>query len=92
MITSSPDEEVQEIHRVAVGWRAAVEAGDIGALGRPMTEDIVVIHGNGRLACGKEAVMSDFARSLRDFSVQQRVETGQHVVVGANVNSLLMGL
>ena len=47
-----------------------------------MTEDIVVIHGNGRLICGREAVMKDFARSLQDFSIQQRVESEETIVAG----------
>jgi uncharacterized protein (TIGR02246 family) len=76
------DEEVQEIRRVAVRWTAAVEAGDIERLGRLMTEDIVVIHGNGRLVRGKAAVMNDFARSFDDFSIQQRVESEETIVVG----------
>jgi uncharacterized protein (TIGR02246 family) len=82
MMTSSPDEEIQEIRRVAVRWTAAVEAGDTELLGRLMTEDIVVIHGNGRLVCGKEAVMNDFARSFEDLSVQQRVESEETIVAG----------
>jgi uncharacterized protein (TIGR02246 family) len=82
MTSSSPDEEIQEILRAAVRWTAAVEAGDIEQLGQLMTEDIVVIHGNGRLVRGKEAVMNDFARSLEDFSVQQRVEPEEIIVAG----------
>jgi uncharacterized protein (TIGR02246 family) len=82
MTTDPSDEEIQEIQRVAVRWTAAVEAGDLELLGRLMTEDIVVIHGNGRLVCGKEAVMKDFARSLEDFSVQQRVESEETIVAG----------
>jgi ketosteroid isomerase-like protein len=82
MITNPPDEEVQEILRAAVRWTEAVETADIEQLGRLMTEDIVVIHGNGRLVCGKEAVMKDFARSLEDFSVQQRVESEETIVAG----------
>jgi uncharacterized protein (TIGR02246 family) len=82
MTSSSPDEEIQEIRRLAIRWTAAVEAADIEQLGRLMTEDIVVIHGNGRLVCGKEAVMKDFARSLEDFSAQQRVESEETIVAG----------
>jgi uncharacterized protein (TIGR02246 family) len=82
MITNSSDEEIQDIRRVAIRWTAAVETGDIEQLGRLMTEDIVVIHGNGRLVRGKEAVMNDFARSLEDFSVQQRVESEETIVAG----------
>jgi uncharacterized protein (TIGR02246 family) len=82
-MTASPtDEEIQEIRRVAVRWTAAVEAGDIQALGRLMAEDIVVIHGNGRMVCGKEAMMNDMARSLKDFSVRQTVESEETIVGG----------
>ncbi len=82
MTTSSEDEEIQEIRHVANLWTAAVEAGDIERLGQLMTEDIVVIHGNGRLVCGREEVMNDFARSLQDFSVQQTVEPEETIVAG----------
>jgi len=63
-------------------WTAAVEACDIELLGRLMTEDIVVIHGNGRMVCGKEAVMNDCARSLEEFSVRQTVESEETIVAG----------
>ena len=82
MTTSWSDEEIQAIRRVAVRWTAAVEAGDLAQLGRLMTEDIVLIHGNGRLVRGKEAVMNDFARSLQGFSVQQRVESEETILAG----------
>src|SRR5208337_5589287 len=74
MMTSLNQEEIEEIQRVAIRWTAAVEAGDVEVLGQLMTEDIVVIHGNGRLVRGKEAALNDFARSLKDFSVQQTVQ------------------
>ena len=80
MVASSQDEDIEAIRQGAVRWTAAVEAGDIEALGRLMTEDIVVIHGNGRMVCGKEAVMNDFARSLEEFSVQQTVESEETIV------------
>jgi len=82
MTSSSRKEEIEEIRRVAARWTAAVEAGDVELLGQLMTEDIVVIHGNARLLCGKEAVMNDFARSLEDFSVQQTVDSEETIVAG----------
>ena len=82
MTTRSQDEEIQKIRRVEARWTAAVEAGDIQALGRLMTEDIVVIHGNGRMVCGKEAMMNGVARSLEDFSVRQTVESEETIVAG----------
>ena len=82
MTTRSQDDEIQEIRRVAACWTAAVEAGDIETLGRLMTEDIVVIHGNGRMVCGRDALMDDTARSLKDFSVRQTVESEETIVAG----------
>jgi uncharacterized protein (TIGR02246 family) len=82
MTTSSPDEEIQEIRRVAVRWTAAVDAGDLEVLARLMTEDIVVIHGNGRLLCGKKAVVNDCALGLEAFSLQQKVESEETIVAG----------
>jgi uncharacterized protein (TIGR02246 family) len=82
MTTRSQDEEIQAIRRVAILWTAAVEAGDIEALGRLMTEDIVVIHGNGRMVCGRDALMKDTARSLKDFSARQTVESEETIVAG----------
>jgi len=75
-------DDIEAIRSVAAQWTAAVEAGDIERLGQLMTEDIVVIHGNGRMVCGREAVMSDFARSLQDYSIQQSVESEETVVAG----------
>jgi uncharacterized protein (TIGR02246 family) len=82
MTSNSPDDEIREIRRVAARWMAAVEASDLETLGRLMTEDIVVIHGNGRLVCGRNAVMNDIARSLEEFSVQQTVEPEETIVAG----------
>ena len=74
--------EIEEIQCLATRWTSAVEAGDIERLGRLMTEDIIIIHGNGRMVCGKEAVMNDFARSFEDYSVQQSVESEETIVAG----------
>ena len=82
MTPSLSEDDVREIRGVADRWTAAVEAGDVERLGRLMTDDIVIIHGNGRLVRGKEAVMNDLARSFRDFSVQQTVESEETMVAG----------
>jgi ketosteroid isomerase-like protein len=63
-------------------WTTAVEAGDIEQLGRLMTVDVVVVHGNGRGLARKEAVMEDFAHSLRDFLIKQTVEPEETIVAG----------
>lgn len=76
------DQELQDIQQVATRWTAAVEAGDIEQLGQLMTDDIVVIHGNGRVLTGKKAVMEDFLHSLQNFSVKQTVEPEETNVAG----------
>jgi ketosteroid isomerase-like protein len=43
------------IRDVSRRWTAAVAAGDLDTLGRLMTGDIVVIHGNGRTLTGRDA-------------------------------------
>ena len=76
------DAEVQGIRQVATRWTAAVKAGDIEQLGQLMTDDIVVIHGNGRVLTGKKAVIDDLTHSLQDFSVKQTVEPQETIVAG----------
>lgn len=82
MTPSLSNDDVREIRGIADWWTAAVEAGDIEQLAQLMTDDIVVIHGNGRLVCGRTAVMKDFACSLQDFSVRQTVESEETIVAG----------
>jgi uncharacterized protein (TIGR02246 family) len=82
MAATPSDQEIQDIRRVAVQWTEAVGAGETEQLGPLMTDDIIVIHGNGRLVCGKKAVMNDFALSLQDFSVQQTVKSEETIVAG----------
>jgi uncharacterized protein (TIGR02246 family) len=82
MTPNQPHQDIQDIRRIATRWTDAVCSGEIDQLGNLMTDDIVVIHGDGRLVCGKEAVMRDIARSLQDLSVQQTVKSDETVVVG----------
>jgi uncharacterized protein (TIGR02246 family) len=77
-----PNDETAEVRALAIRWTDAVREGDVEQLGRLMADDIVVIHGNGRQICGREAVMKDLARSFEDFSVQQTVESEETIVAG----------
>ena len=82
MTPNQPHQDIQDIRRIAARWTEAVGSGEIERLGNLMTDDIVVIHGDGRLVCGKKEVMSDIARSLQDLSVQQTVKSDETVVAG----------
>jgi uncharacterized protein (TIGR02246 family) len=79
---SSVDEEIENIRQPATRWTAAIEAGNLEQLAQLMTDDIVVIHGNGRVVSGKKAVMDDFAQSVRSFVVQQTVDSEETVIAG----------
>jgi uncharacterized protein (TIGR02246 family) len=82
-MTSPPsDDEIRAIRRVATRWTAAIGSQEIEQLGRLMADDIVIIHGDGRIVSGKEAVMCDIAHSLQDLSVQQTVKSEETIVAG----------
>jgi len=74
--------DVEAVRQVALRWTNAVERGDVNALGRLMTEDIVVVHGNGRTLSGKEAVMADAAHSFKSCRIDQRIEFDETIIAG----------
>ena len=76
------DQNVKLIHETAVRWSTTVANADIAALGELMTDDIVVIHGNGRMLEGKEAVTADLVRGLADVRIEQSVSSEETVVTG----------
>lgn len=80
MTSAKSDDEIRDIRRVAKRWTEAVGSGEIGRLRGLMVDDIIVIHGDGRIVCGKEAVIRDFARSLQDISVRQTVKSEETVI------------
>jgi len=79
---NSVDEEIENIRQLATRWTAAIEAGNLEQLEQLMTDDIVVIHGNGRVVSGKKAVMDDFAQSVQGFVFQQTVYSEETVIAG----------
>jgi uncharacterized protein (TIGR02246 family) len=74
--------ETEAVRKVAHLWTAAVASADINELARLMTDDIVVIHGNGRMSVGRDAVVADLSRSFQDFQVEQKVDFEETVVAG----------
>jgi uncharacterized protein (TIGR02246 family) len=82
MENTSSNANMDEIRQVALRWTTAVEAGNVEQLGRLMSDDIIVIHGNGRTVSGREAVMADFAHSFESFCLKQSVESEETVIAG----------
>lgn len=77
---TSPGTEGDQVRRVALSWIDAVASANIDALPRLMTEDVVVIHGNGRTVAGRDAVVADFAQAFNSLTVKQTVEFEETVV------------
>lgn len=51
----------------------AVRAGDTDRLAALVTDDIVVIPGNGRCVDGKDELKADFLNGFRNFVIDQKV-------------------
>jgi len=64
-------------------WIEAMADGDAGRLAEFMTEDIVVVHGNGRTVSGRETVAEDLRRYFATGAISQVVEP-QEIVVSAD--------
>ncbi|HEY4051357.1 MAG TPA: DUF4440 domain-containing protein, partial [Acidobacteriaceae bacterium] len=57
---SSIDSDVSKIAAIREAWLAAVKAGDANRLADMVTDDVVVVHDNGRCVCGKQELKADF--------------------------------
>ena len=82
MNDENPMSEVKAIRQLAEEWTQAVEASNVEKLGSLMTEDIVVVHGNGRVVSGKRAVMDDIMSSLATVHISQLVHPEETIVTG----------
>ena len=72
--------EVSKIRHVSQRWTEAMALADVEQLRQLMTEDVVVVQGNGQTLGGKDAVAVHLARSFVDYRIQQRVEPEETIV------------
>ena len=75
------DLDISKIAAVRAAWISAAKASDVNGLIALVTDDIVVVNGNGKTATGVEALRAvlahDFALSdleLRDSSAEWAIE------------------
>jgi uncharacterized protein (TIGR02246 family) len=91
-------QDLTPIRDVAHRWAAAVRERNTRELAALMTDDVVVIHGDGRVVAGREAVLADFAVAFDRFHVDQTMEFEETIVAGewavdrANVSTALLAL
>jgi uncharacterized protein (TIGR02246 family) len=78
----SADDVASAIAVVRQAWLDAVRERDVERLGALVTDDVVVVHGNGRCLCGKEELKADFRKGFEAFSVEQSVSSSEVVVRG----------
>ena len=67
---------------VRQAWLDAVRTGDIERLAAMVTDDVVVVHGNGRCVRGREDLKADFLKGFESFSIEQNVSSTEVVVRG----------
>jgi len=67
---------------VRQAWLDAVRAGDLERLAAMVTDDVVVVHGNGRCVRGREDLKADFLKGFESFSIEQHVSSTEVVVRG----------
>ena len=70
------------IAAVRQAWLDAVRAADAGRLAAMVTDDVVVVHGNGRCVCGREELREDFLKGFEAYSIEQNVSNPEVVVRG----------
>jgi uncharacterized protein (TIGR02246 family) len=70
------------IAAVRQAWLDAVRAGDAERLAAMVTDDVVVVHGNGRCVHGRDELKTDFQKGLEAFSIEQNVSSAEVVVRG----------
>jgi uncharacterized protein (TIGR02246 family) len=70
------------ITAIRQAWLDAVRAGDAERLAAMVTDDIVVVHGNGRCVRGRDEMKADFLKGFETFSIQQDVSSTEVIVRG----------
>jgi uncharacterized protein (TIGR02246 family) len=73
---------ISSIAAVRQAWLDAVKVADVERLAALVTDDIVVVHGNGRCVRGREELKADFFKGFEAFSIEQKVDHAEVVIRG----------
>ncbi len=73
---------VASIAAVREAWRDAISAADVERLAAMVTDDVVVVHGDGRCVRGREELKADLLKAFEACSIEQRVQSAEVVVRG----------
>ena len=76
------DTITSSIAAVRQAWLDAVRAADAERLATMVTDDVVVVHGNGRCVRGRDELKADFLKGFAAFSIEQIVSSTEVVIRG----------
>ena len=76
------DSLASSIAAVRQAWLEAVRSADVERLASLVTDDVVVVHGNGRCVHGREELKADFLKGFEAFSIEQDVSHAEVVLRG----------
>ena len=74
------DLDISRIAAVRAAWISAVKASDINGLIALATDDIVVVHGNGKTATGIDALWADLVHDFGLFDLEPRDSSAEIIV------------
>jgi ketosteroid isomerase-like protein len=78
--TSDTDSAISKIAALREAWIAAVKANDADCLSAMVTDDVVVVHRNGRCVCGKDEPRADFLKGFERFRIDQKVSSADVIL------------
>jgi len=80
--TEDRDSAASSVAALRQAWLDAVRAGDVERLASLVTDDVVVVHGNGRCVQGRDELMMDFAKAFERFTIEQTVSSAEVIFRG----------
>lgn len=76
------DAAISSIAALRQAWLDAVRAGDAEQLAAMATDDVVVVHGDGRCIHGRDELKMDFLKGFESFSIEQTVTSAEDILRG----------
>lgn len=74
------DLDISKIAAVRAAWISAAKASDINGLVALATDDIVVVHGNGKTAIGIDALRADLVHDFGLIDLETRDSSAEIIV------------
>ncbi len=77
-----PQDAIQNVLAAQRDWLDAVRTKNIHVLMKTVTEDIVVIHPNGKTVRGADDLRADFERFFAQFNLEQSAVVEETMITG----------